>query len=175
MVYPVGPGLGAGAAAARTPAWVPMLGLERLKRQMVAAPGRAVLQAQGRPPPVVRPVVMRAGGGHVEEAGGWAAGLGLGIMGAAAVEVTSPIGTLDFTDSDAVLGVEPCVAGSSAGDGAVPPLSDASAGGGAAAPEAMRRGGGGKRAATGAGVKAIVGGSLLKADGSCEPSMVGML
>ena len=43
-------------------------------------------------------------------------------------------------------------------------------------PEAGKKAGGGKkRAATGAGVKAVVGGSLLKSDGTLESSMVSML
>jgi hypothetical protein len=130
-------------------------------------PARARPQFQstrGLPPPAAAVAAAPAAAPPTEDldANEWAQALGINRR------AISPIGELDFTDD-------------------LPPPSQAAATAASAAPEEVvqadpsaQAGGPTPRAATGkkratGGVKGVVGGSLLRSDGTSEPSMVGML
>jgi hypothetical protein len=153
--------------AGKPPQWTPALGLERLSgghreqapfarevrarpaaRAVVAGPAALVLGAE----PLAAALVVVAGPTALvaEDLGAneWAQDLGISRR------PISPIGELSFTDDAIQPAPEPVQADSAA---------------------ARRTSGAPKKRGSGAGVKAVVGGSLLRSDGTSEPSMVGML
>lgn len=171
--------LGVGSLVGKASAWVPSLGLERL---MQAIRSNRPVQPRRHPPPLSLdplPAASEKVQDSVGEGGGgeWALDLGLGGGGGSVgvAAVVSPIGNLECADMSEELSVSSCTV--AAVESSLDPTSSSSSSCEQAYESGGRagRGGGRKRAASGAGVKAVVGGSLLKADGSSEPSMVGML
>ena len=139
--------------------WVPSLGLERLP-SLSSAYERSVYPRLEDPSVEISEAPAPA-------PDGWEADLGLGVRssgGPASHDLDSiDIGTLDsaYDHDDGTAGAsrpastEPSGVASDSGR-----------------PRGRRKGGGG---AAGSGVKAVVGGSILRADGTTEGSMVGML
>jgi hypothetical protein len=168
-----GPPAGNQAQPAR-PSWAPLLGLERLGGRLPdpsLGPARARPQFQstrGLPPPAAAVAAAPAAAPPTEDldANEWAQALGINRR------AISPIGELDFTDDLPPPSQAAATAASAAPEEVV--QADPSAQAGAARRAAAGGAATGKKRATG-GVKGVVGGSLLRSDGTSEPSMVGML
>ena len=156
-----GPPAGNQAPPAR-PSWAPVLGLERLGGRL---PGPAPSSRPARARPLFQPPPVAAAPPTEDalDANEWAQALGIN-RGA-----ISPIGELDFTDDFPPPSQAAAAVATAAPEEVVQADPSAQAGGGAA-PRAAT----GKKRGTG-GVKGVVGGSLLRSDGTSEPSMVGML